>query len=97
MSGRLNQIQALYSSPDPDERLRGAIGKAFVEGGFIIGFSVVILLPLLLIQIFVIEIDPLSLPLANISVPVVVVGYFSQQFLCNIIIDLRTVEDQAKP
>jgi hypothetical protein len=93
MGSWLNRIQELYSSTDPSERPRGVIGKALVEAVYIISMSAIILAPLFGVHIFVAEIDPLSLPLADVSVPVAVTGYFTKQFMCNIIIDSQTSEN----
>lgn len=94
MGERLDRVQELYSSPDPNKRSRGLTGKAIVEGVFILGLSTIILTPLALVKLYIGQIDPIATIVSGISVPVIVLGYFTRQYACNVILDLREIKDQ---
>lgn len=91
----LDEIQIRWSSSDPTDRYIGILGKVVVEGSAALLLTVVLSSPLFIIDTYVTEIDPFFTQLTQGGIPLLIFAFLINKFYCDIILDLRRVEDES--
>lgn len=92
----LKIIQKRWSSHQPTDRLIGAIGKIFIEGAAAIILTAIFSLPLYLVDMYIVEIDPFFTKFARDGIPILILAFLATRFSCDIILDLRDVDQEEE-
>lgn len=85
-----------WSSTDPQHRLVGAVGKAIVELGLALVVSTIILSGLFVLDSLLQEIRLFDLFPINVVLVAGPMAYLGNLFWCEVILDMREVDDQEE-
>lgn len=91
----LNGIQDRWSSPDPQDRTIGAIGKYLWEGFTALIVTGVLISPIFAIDIYIVEVNTLFATYAPEGIAIATLLFFARQFFCSIILDLREIDAET--